>query len=211
MEWSLPAAPDNRLYERDTLFLYRCNGPMLYVTFIKTKAEDQRKRKMLSLKMKFLAAVLFGAVIMTGTVTAGYAQDPHAQIALWQKAADQGDAKAQLSLGDAYHKGEGVKQDDKEALNWYRKAADLGNDDAQYKLGSAYFFGHGIAQDSKEGIKWFRKAAEQGNADAQFNLGGAYLHGNGVDKDEKEALFWWRKAAEQGDSQAQGFLDKYAK
>jgi TPR repeat protein len=44
----------------------------------------------------------------------------------FRKAADQGDAKAQLNLGACYFRGEGVKQDKAEAVKWYRKAAEQG-------------------------------------------------------------------------------------
>jgi hypothetical protein len=40
--------------------------------------------------------------------------------------AEQGDAKAQYSLGAAYALGEGVAKDSAEAVKWYRKAADQG-------------------------------------------------------------------------------------
>ena len=48
-----------------------------------------------------------------------------------RKAAEQGDADAQSSLGYMYRKGQGVTQDDAEAVNWTRKAADQGNAEAQ--------------------------------------------------------------------------------
>ena len=41
----------------------------------------------------------------------------------FNKAAEQGDADAQLLLGIMYNNGEGVPQDDKEAVKWYRLAA----------------------------------------------------------------------------------------
>ena len=47
------------------------------------------------------------------------------------KAAEQGNAKAQYSLGYCYYWGKGVEEDKKEALKWYRKAADQGHSDAK--------------------------------------------------------------------------------
>ncbi|MBP3431190.1 MAG: sel1 repeat family protein, partial [Barnesiella sp.] len=43
------------------------------------------------------------------------------------KAADQGDATAQTSLGVAYCRGEGVSQDYTQAFYWWRKAAEKGH------------------------------------------------------------------------------------
>ena len=45
---------------------------------------------------------------------------------LFRLAADQGDAKAQYSLGVMYDQGEGVPQDYAEAVKWYRLAANRG-------------------------------------------------------------------------------------
>jgi TPR repeat protein len=42
----------------------------------------------------------------------------------YQKAADQGDAKAQSNLGTMYAFGKGVLKDYKQAVYWYQKAAD---------------------------------------------------------------------------------------
>ena len=115
-----------------------------------------------------------------------------------RKAAEQGDSKAQNSLGVCYAKGEGVETNMTEAVKWYRKAAEQGNAAAQCNLGWNYYNGAGIAKDQKEAVKWFRKAAEQGDAKAQNSLGVRYAKGEGVAKDMAEAVKWYRKAAEQG-------------
>ena len=62
--------------------------------------------------------------------------------ALWQKAADQGDVRAQVKLGRMYTRGWlGVKQDNNKAAALYQKAADQGNADAQFKLGGCTTMG----------------------------------------------------------------------
>ena len=52
--------------------------------------------------------------------------------------AEQGDAKAQCSLGLIYCNGEGVAKDFSEALKWLRKAADQGDAKAEYNLGVCF-------------------------------------------------------------------------
>ena len=94
--------------------------------------------------------------------------------------ADNGDAKAQVLLGEIYSSGKGVPQDHVEAALWYRKAAEQGDAGAQATLGVMYDNGVGVAQDSKEAISWFRKAAEQGDTEAQYILGGMYKRGQDV-------------------------------
>ena len=63
-----------------------------------------------------------------------------------QKAADQGNADAQNSLGDMYYYGEGVTQNYTKALKWLQKAADQGNVDAQNSLGDMCYYGEGVTQ-----------------------------------------------------------------
>ena len=126
-----------------------------------------------------------------------------------RKAAEQGDASAQHTLGLMYAKGQSVAKDADEAVKWFRKAAGQGDAGAQVSLGFMYHSGEGVNKDAQEAVKWFRKAAEQGDAAGQNNLGSMYRDGDGVVKDEAEALKWYRKAAEQGDANAQcglGFM-----
>jgi hypothetical protein len=118
------------------------------------------------------------------------------QMAAWvRKAAEQGDADAQSTLGFLYDKGGGVPQDYAQAAFWYRKAAEQGDAEAQDALGDLYRDGHGVPQDYTQAAAWYRKAAEQGNADAQFSLGFLYDKGQGVSQACAEAYFWYALAA----------------
>jgi TPR repeat protein len=58
-------------------------------------------------------------------------------VAAWwiRKAADQGDAAAQTSLGEMYLGGLGVARNNAEAAKWYGKAADQGDASAENHLG----------------------------------------------------------------------------
>jgi TPR repeat protein len=123
-----------------------------------------------------------------------------------QKAAEQGDAKAQHKLGGMYYRGEGVAQNYSKALTWYQKSAAQGNAAAQFILGTMFHFGRGVAQDYGQALAWYQKAAAQGNAAAQFILGFMYNQGEGVAQDYGQALAWYQKAAAQGDVDAQNKL-----
>ena len=81
----------------------------------------------------------------------------------YRKAAEQGDARAQFSLGVMYAEGDGVAKDLEEAIKWWRKAAEQGLEHAQYSLGLEY----GGTGEYDEAYKWIRKAAEQGLAEAK--------------------------------------------
>ena len=115
-----------------------------------------------------------------------------------QKAADQGNANAQLILGWLYEDGKGVRQDYNEAAGWFRKAADQGNANAQSSLGIMYESGKGVRQDYAEASKLYQKAADQGNGKAQILLGIMYESGKGVRQDYAEAKEWFGKACDNG-------------
>jgi hypothetical protein len=124
-----------------------------------------------------------------------------------KKAANQGNADAQNSLGDMYYYGEGVVQNYAQAVKWLQKAANQGNADAQNSLGDMYYYGEGVAKNYAQAVKWLQKAANQGNADAQNSLGDMYYYGEGVAQNYTQAVKWLQKAADQGNADAQNSLD----
>jgi TPR repeat protein len=122
--------------------------------------------------------------------------------------AKQGDAEAQLHLGNMYKKGKGVPEDYKEAVRWYRKAAEQGEAHAQMELGYMYrmgYDGEGVPQNYKEAVRWYRKAAEQGYVRTQYTLGVMYRDGEGVPKDLVASYAWLNISAAQG---YKDFLDE---
>jgi hypothetical protein len=129
----------------------------------------------------------------------------------YRKAAAQGYAGAQYSLGGMYANGEGVAQDDAQALEWTRKAAEQGNAEAQFNLGFMYREGLGVPKDYAQAAEWFRKAAKQRIAEAQFNLGIMYADGEGVPQDYAQAHMWFNLAAAQGGKDATERRDKVTK
>src|SRR5476649_1143652 len=81
---------------------------------------------------------------------------------LWP-AAEQGDAKAQNTLGVLYARGRGVHQDAVAAVSWYRKAAEQGDSVAQYNLAYSYTHGFGVTKNEDEALAWYLRSAAQGN------------------------------------------------
>ena len=78
--------------------------------------------------------------------------------------AEQGDRRAQGSLGDMYRKGYGVAQDHAEASQWYRRAADQGSAHAQDGLGLMYRDGLGVPRHAECAYIWFDLAAHNFSA-----------------------------------------------
>jgi len=87
---------------------------------------------------------------------------------VWLPQAQQGDAEAQVTLGEIYEKGLGGLADPKMAVQWYLKAAAQGNSRAQVNLGYLYEKGIGVKQDSVAALNWYRKASGLESSDLQF-------------------------------------------
>lgn len=87
----------------------------------------------------------------------------------YRKAAEQGDADAQIEIGWMYHNGNGVLKDFAQAIDWYRNAAEQGHPGAQFNLGLMYFRAEGVAkQDLVTSYMWFNLSASQGDGNAKL-------------------------------------------
>ena len=161
------------------------------------------------------------------------AQDMAKAVEWLRKAADQGEYRAMLWLGEAYEHGHGVAKDDWRAfdlwrrsheLGWdpateklqslsdaYSKEAEKGNASAQFFMGVAHEYGYAGKTDAAKAVGWYRKAAVQGHPGAMFNLGDCYLKGTGVKKDVAEATKWFKHAASLGHERSAKMLEKLQK
>ncbi len=80
-------------------------------------------------------------------------------MAWFRKAAEQGSANGQFSLGSLYY----GRKDYASAASWYRRASEQGNALAQLRLARLYSEGLGVARDDTQAFKWFAIAAERGS------------------------------------------------
>lgn len=155
----------------------------------------------------FLSLLLLSAPCLAGPsedAAAAYKRGDYGNaMRLYRSLADQGDARAQNSLGRMYLRGQGASRDYREATKWFRRAAALGMADAQYNLGEIYLREYGVEQDMVEAARWYTRAAEQGHAAAQFTLAVLYTIGRGVSKNQPKAVYWFDRAATQGYPDAQ--------
>jgi TPR repeat protein len=114
----------------------------------------------------------------------------------YRRAADAGNARAQLMLGLGYAEGIGsLHEDDKEAARWFQKAAEQGEPLAAYRLGLAYDHGYGVMANGVLAARWYEQAAEGRVVDAMYRLGILYANGDGVDLDLARSYFWYSLAA----------------
>ena len=85
------------------------------------------------------------------------------------KAAEQGNAEAQNSLGVCYDHGYGVEENKVKAVDLFIKAADKGSAWAQHNLGLYYQYGRGgLVKNREKAIEYYQKAAEQGKDDEKL-------------------------------------------
>lgn len=104
--------------------------------------------------------------------TLGCPVDPKRSIAWFSKAAQKGDAEAELALSGWYLTGsEGVlEQNDSEAYLWAQKAARKGLDKAEYAVGYYTEMGIGVKTDLEIAKRWYMRAA------GKFSLWPFVLH-----------------------------------
>ena len=131
--------------------------------------------------------------------TRGLPHDDEQALYWYRKAADQGFAEGQVSVGLCYKDGNAVSQNYGEAMKWFRKAAGQSYPHGFVNIGLLYKEGLGVNKDAKEAVRWFRMATDKGNAYGYRCLGVCYLNGEGVPRDYDQALDCFRKGADKGD------------
>ena len=85
--------------------------------------------------------------------------DYRSALAVWQPAAEEGDAEAQTLVGEIYERGVGAEPNYVAAAEWYRRAAEQGNARAQFNLGTFYEQGLGVPVDKLQALNWYRRAS----------------------------------------------------
>lgn len=138
------------------------------------------------------------------------------------KAAENGDAQAQLKLGKMYRYGNGTSRNAEEAVKWLRKSAEQGNIEAMSQLYRAGLYPNGpdtpflpdgrpsptsekqdannpLSVDKSEAMSWLKKAADKGDSNSLFFLG----HQHEMAKDMQQARTWYEKAASKGHADAE--------
>jgi hypothetical protein len=142
------------------------------------------------------AQTRLGEMYLNGSGHGG-ANPDRADAERWLRlAATQGDADAQLWLGNGYERGYFGTYDYREALKWLRKAAAQGLPDAQFSLGEMYEEGEGVPESDFLAASWYREAADHIPQDlggvwgAQTQLAQMYRQGR-LPNDYVEAYMWF--------------------
>ena len=131
------------------------------------------------------------------------AQQAEERFAQLSALAAEGNPAAEYTLGNLYHSGKGVPQNDAIAFQWLYRAAIQGDAPAENGLGYLYNHGQGVPQNFALAMYWYRKAADAGNVTACGNIGYLYLNGQGVGRSLPQAFWWLHRAALAGEAVAE--------
>ena len=121
---------------------------------------------------------------------------------MWmEKAANKGDAQAQLMLGRYYVSDFGYN-DEQKAFEWFEKAAEQGDAEAEYTLGGGYIYEIYVKEDPIVANQWFEKAANKEHPKAMYELGVSYMEGRGTTRNTKKGIQYLIVAAEKNSIEA---------
>jgi tetratricopeptide (TPR) repeat protein len=87
----------------------------------------------------------------------------------YQRAAERGDATAQMYMGAILSAGIGRPQSDRDAFLWFSRAAEAGNSQAQLILSGLYAIGRGVQKSNVDAYKWALVAAAGRNSTEDRN------------------------------------------
>jgi len=87
-----------------------------------------------------------------------------------QRAAAQGNPRAQFDLGVMYLQGNGVVKNERLAFNYFHKAARKNHSEAKFQMGLCFAQGRGVRKQSQLARYWFKLAAKSGHSKAMVYL-----------------------------------------
>lgn len=108
----------------------------------------------------------------------------------YRKAADQGNAEAQNSVGSGLQ----AEKRYEEARVWYEKASAQGHALATNNLAYLHDLGLGVKQDRQKGFELYSRAADLGWAEAMWNIANMYGASQLGEKDMVNACVWAKRA-----------------
>ncbi|EJK57354.1 hypothetical protein THAOC_22611, partial [Thalassiosira oceanica] len=132
-------------------------------------------------------------------------------VELYTEAAELGSIQALFSLGNAYHKGEGVQQDNATAVEFFTKAAMREHDGSSYNLGWL----EGKKGNHDRAVRHFLISTKMGVVDSVESMKRAFMEGIATKEQYAEALKGYQDAVEEMKShdrdEAKEYLDSRSK
>ena len=96
--------------------------------------------------------------------------DPKRALNIWLPFAQQGDAHAEVQVGELYERGIGALADYASAAAWYQRAAERGDARAAVNLASLYERGLGVGRDPDAAARLYRRASGLAPAPARLSI-----------------------------------------
>jgi TPR repeat protein len=127
------------------------------------RAMSTLKRALATITVVLSFAATSAAAPIDDAVAAFNRSDFPTALKLLRPLAEQGNARAQVFLGQMYDFGYLVPQAYAETFRWYRKAAEQGDPTGQYLLAFMYKVGRGVPQDYVSAHMWWNLAAASGD------------------------------------------------
>lgn len=112
-----------------------------------------------------------------------------------ERCAENGEARAQYQLGEAYRQGFGVEENKEKAFKWLKLAAEQNYFDALHPLARMY-----EEKEPEKAFEIYTELANQGMVEAIHNLGIMYYDGEGTVQDYEKARILFEKSAKLGES-----------
>lgn len=134
----------------------------------------------------------------------GYGARPLASVAAahFERAADQGNAQAQIRLAFAHATGRGVERDYARAHGLFQMAREAGDTTAGAHLSQLYRLGLGVNQNYAQARRLAEESAAEGAAFAFTQMSTFYLEGLGVPRNVDTGIEYLRRAAAQNEPRA---------
>ena len=134
--------------------------------------------------------------------------DPAKAADWYMRAAQGGDAEAQLLLAQALRNGQGLPRDPEGALRWAQAAADQGHPDAMVLCGDLLSQSNPEAAKNlyRQALSTYLERAGKGDPQACLSRGLMYRTGKGITPDPVEALAWMLLARHFGLGSAQDLI-----
>lgn len=124
----------------------------------------------------------------------------------YKKAAEAGDAWAQMALANMYHRGQACEIDLNLAFKWYLAAAEQGEVESQMHVARFFQLGWTGEPDLDSARFWYKQAVDNGHELAATNLGIIIYGAAQNDDDYQEAFELFSFAADKGDGLAHLYL-----
>lgn len=122
--------------------------------------------------------------------------DPQRALALYEEAAEAGDADAAYAAGIMYAQAFDIRPNEERSAYWLGRAAQAGHPTAQADYGLLVYQGAGVPRDELQAADWFRQSAENGDTEGMFLYAFTLAKGEGVPQDFGESYYWLLKSGE---------------